>query len=365
MQVVLCTLALASGAIGAGFASGREIARFFAGHGPFCAAAALCALAAMGALLARLPDQMERSRARTLPGLCRARFGRRLGALCGALFLLLSGVTGGAMLAACAELCALTLPLRHAYGMGLAVTLALAAALCALGVRALAAPGLALCALLPPLMLRLLALPAGEARLAAPDASLARAVADGAAYGALNAAMLCGEAPLLLSFPRRLRRRAALLFCALFGALLFLGIAVCRRHLQAVRAEPMPFVALCRRLGAGGYALCAAALYAAAFSTLCTMLAALAQPLPRRAGLPAAMAVCLAFSRVGFSNLVASLYPTLGAVCAALLLLLCLPAGGQKVSSSCKYPPQSLPVASRSAASSPAREAGALAERAQ
>ena len=329
MNVVLCALALLSGVIGAGFASGREITRFFAAHGRAAGAAALCALAVLYALFVRLPGQMRRAGVRTLPALCRVRFGTGLGALCAALFSLLAAVTGGAMLAACAELAALTLPLRHAYGIGLFASLLLAALLAALGVRGLALPGAALCAALPVLLLHLLVLPAGEAcflPVMSPDLPV-RAVADGTAYGALNAAMLCGALPLLLSLDRRDRRRAALLFTALFGAMLLLGIAVCRRHLQEVWMQPMPFVALCRRLGFGGYLLCALTLYAAALSSLCAMLAAIAQPMPRGIGPIVAGAACLLFARVGFTHLVSGFYPVLGAVCAALMLLLCLPLG--------------------------------------
>ena len=329
MNVVLCALALLSGVIGAGFASGREITRFFAGHGPAWGAAALCALGVLCALFVRLPGQMRRAGVRTLPALCRARFGAGLGALCAALFSLLAAVTGGAMLAACAELAALTLPWQHAYGIGLGASLLAAMLLCALGVRGLALPGAALCVAMPALLLNLLALPAGEACFfpaMSPDLPV-RAVADDTAYGALNAAMLCGALPLLLTLTRRDRLRAALLFTALFGALLTLGIAVCRRHLQAVWMQPMPFVALCRRLGSGGYLLCALTLYAAALSSLCAMLAAIAQPLARGIGPVVAGGACLLFARVGFTRLVSGFYPVLGAVCAALMLLLCLPLG--------------------------------------
>lgn len=327
MNVVLLALALVSGAVGAGFCSGRELVRFFAAHGACSGAAEATALAALFFLFTRLPAQLSRTGADTLPALCRARFGRRLGAVCAGLFLLLSAVTGGAMLAACAELAALVLPVRGAYNLGLIGTLLAACLLAGAGVAGLALPGAALTALLPALLLRLLALPAGEACFLpamAPDLPV-RAAADGACYGALNAAALCGALPLLASLAPRERRSAALVFSALFGSLLLLGVAAVKRHLPAVLFEPMPFVFLCRALGAGGYYLCAACLYFAALSTLTAMLAALAQPLRRPAGVLAGAAACLFFARAGFSRLVASFYPALGALCAALMLLLCLP----------------------------------------
>lgn len=330
MDIALCALALLGGMVGAGFASGREIARFFAAHGPASGAAVLMALLALYALFMRLSALMARSGCSSLPALCRLRFGRGLGALCGVLFAVLQAVTGGAMLAACAELSALTLPAAHSYGLGLLFTLALSVLLAYMGAAGLAAPGLALAALMPVLLGRLLALPLGEACFfpaMSPDLPV-RAAADGLLYGALNAAMLGGMMPMLARLSRPRRRYAALLFTLLFGALLLLGAAVCRRHLQAVWAQPMPFVYLARHLGRSGYLLVAACLYAAALSTLCAMLASLACAFPVRRRLAHVLAaLCvLPFARVGFGPIVSHGYPVLGALCAALLGLLCLPA---------------------------------------
>ena len=73
MTVLSCALALLSGVIGAGFASGREIAFFFSSHGAYAAAAVLLAGGAMALLFFRLPAQMERSGAASLLPLCQAR----------------------------------------------------------------------------------------------------------------------------------------------------------------------------------------------------------------------------------------------------------------------------------------------------
>lgn len=329
MDILTCALALLSGVIGAGFASGREIDRFFAGHGAMSGAAILCALLTLHALFIRLPAQLERAGVSSLSGLCRVRFGRAMGLALTMLFVLLSAITGGAMLSACAELGALVLPTRHAYGLCMGFTLALGAVLAFLGIPGLAAAGAGLCALLPVLLLRLLSLPAGEACFLpamTPDLPV-RACVDGAAYGALNAAMLAGALPMLLTLKPGRRRKASLLFCALFGALLLLGTLVCRHHRQAIALMPLPFVYLSRALGAGGYTLVALCMYAAALSTLCTMLCALARclPLPRPTSLALGAVACLLFAMIGFGRIVQSGYPVLGALCAALMLLLCLP----------------------------------------
>ncbi|MFR2149197.1 MAG: hypothetical protein ACLS7Z_00625 [Christensenellales bacterium] len=104
MDILCCALALLGGVIGAGFASGREIVRFFAAHGAMGFIAVAFALAALLALFALLPIRLAAEGQTGLSGLCRARFGARVGGVCGALFF--SAVTGGAMLAACAELSA-------------------------------------------------------------------------------------------------------------------------------------------------------------------------------------------------------------------------------------------------------------------
>lgn len=326
MASFFAALALLSGTIGAGFASGREILRFFAVHGSAAFAAAALALMTLALLFVRLCAQMESASCTTLDALCRVRFGNRLGRLCGALFLLLCALTGGAMLAACAELGALMLPIRHAYALTMAFSLLLGVLLAHSGMQGLALPGLALACLIPVLMLRLAFAGSGEACFLpamAPDQPI-RAAADGVAYGALNAAMLAGALPMLLSLSAKQRRRAVLLFCALFGALLLLGVFVCRRHFAAIRMQPLPFVHLSRSLGRGGQALVAACMYAAALSTLCAMLSGVSRLLPRF-GLPAGALLCLFFAGIGFGPLISSGYPTLGALCAGLLLLLCLP----------------------------------------
>ncbi len=326
MQSAVCALTLLAGIVGAGFASGREIVRFFSSHGAAAAAAVVSAAAALLFFFLRLCAKMEKENADGVFSLCRARFGKRLGTLCGALFFLLSAVTAGAMLAACAELCALVLPLRHAYGIGMAASLFLGLFLARRGAKGLALAGAALLCLLPLLLLRLLFLPAGEACFLpamTPDLPV-RAVADGVSYAALNAALLLGAQPVLLSVPARTRKRGVMIFSALFTVLLSLSCAVCLRHAQAIALHPMPFVYLSRRLG-GGYVLVAVCMYAAALSTLCTLCTGL-MGMIKRTSLASAVicgAVILAFSRIGFGALVQSAYPVLGAVCAGLLILLC------------------------------------------
>lgn len=101
----------------------------------------------------------------SLPALCRLRWGSRFAALSSALFVLLCAMTGGAMLAACAELFALTLPIHYASALGMVVTLLLALILSVKDMRGLALIGAMLSALLPFFLLRLLRLPVGRRAL--------------------------------------------------------------------------------------------------------------------------------------------------------------------------------------------------------
>ena len=118
MDILCCALALLGSVVGAGFASGREIVRFFAAHGAMGFVAVAFSLAALAALFLCLAERLSAAGQTGLPGLCASRFGARVGGVCTALFFLLSAVTGGAMLAACAELSALVWPIRPAYAAG-------------------------------------------------------------------------------------------------------------------------------------------------------------------------------------------------------------------------------------------------------
>ena len=60
MQIVSCALALLAGVVGAGFASGREVSRFFAGHGKAAPAAVLLASGSLLFFFLRLCEKMER-----------------------------------------------------------------------------------------------------------------------------------------------------------------------------------------------------------------------------------------------------------------------------------------------------------------
>ena len=327
MAAVSLVFTLLGGVIGAGFASGREILRFFAVHGRAAPIAIACACALMFAIFLRVPSLMRAHDAHTLTWLCQLRLGTRFGLLCGALFMLLFAMTGAAMLAACAELGALVLPIRHAYALSMAVSLAVSCALALCGSWGLVFPGALLCLLLPALLFLLLRLPAGEACFVPSMQARQPILAffSGIAYAALSAAQVAGILPQLARQNTRARLITSGLFTLLFGVLLSLSTTVCRRHLPAIHHQALPFVWLSRALGTQGYMLVALCLYAASLSTLCAMLRALMQDAQDMRHALMAPLLCLILAAQGFDSLIAKGYPLLGALCAGLLLVLCLP----------------------------------------
>ena len=333
MDILCCALALLGSVVGAGFASGREIVRFFAAHGAMGFVAVAFSLAALAALFLCLAERLSAAGQTGLPGLCASRFGARVGGVCTALFFLLSAVTGGAMLAACAELSALVWPIRPAYAAGFFITLPLAVWLAAHGARGLAAVGGALLradarSARPPSVSaggRGLLFPGGAARPGAPRragrGALCRAERrhDGGraadAAGAFRA-----KTP-------RLRRAARPALRSAADA----GDARLPKAPSERRDAAAP-LRLAQPPASGRAAICSSpsACMPAALSTLCAMLCAMANLLPRglKTGVRLILSalLCAALARVGFGRIVQSGYPILGALCAALLLLLALPA---------------------------------------
>ena len=107
--------------IGAGFASGQELAAFFSRYGQWSwlgIAAAMVTLAYLGRKLCRCC--MERSV--SLAGLDQG----KMRVLTRWMFCLLLFITGGAMLAGTGAIAALTLPLHKASWIGVSITLLLA-----------------------------------------------------------------------------------------------------------------------------------------------------------------------------------------------------------------------------------------------
>ncbi len=272
--------------VGAGMASGREIASFFAQYGLWSFPGIVLAVFTMLFLADALPH----------------------GRLWNVLLSLLLIATGGAMLSGAGHLAALTLNLQHASSIGTVGTLLLAMCLARKTTSGLAWVS----SLLLIVMLVLISggffidpMAAVAIDLDNPAEALLRAVT----YGGFNAALML---PVLTVCPLRGRKRrfSIMLGCGLAAVLIGLGCLVLLRH-PALIAEPMPFVMLAAQFGVVGYYLSASSLYLAILSTLIVCI--------RGAGNVLCIVAMLLISCFGFEDAVGMAYPVLGAACFLML----------------------------------------------
>ncbi len=324
-------LALVGAVVGAGFASGREVMRFFTMFGSFswvgCVLAAIV-LAGLSAWAAILSNRLG---AQDLGTLCR----RALGGVGGQAAAWLNGaliaVTAGAMLAAMGELVALALPVHNAYTIGIAVSLVLSTLMARRGLSAIATIGgwlLPTCLLLYALLMRLPAPEASAATAAMPTGAW-RALPLAFAYAAMNAALGGG---VLCELGRERTTASILRTCAIAGVMLLLLLlsanAALYRHVGELRDAALPVVMLSRSLGALGYWLCLVTLVLAVMTTLVALQRTLARMLevhlPQQITWPLVVALPLLTGLTGFDALVGSVYPLMGALSTLLFLAIVL-----------------------------------------
>lgn len=296
--------------LGAGFASGREIAAFFTRFGSWSWLGVAGAAIVMGGVcrgVLRRPG---------VAGMPVSWAGTWREMLWRGLFALLLGAAGGAMLAAGGELAALVLPLPRAQAIGWCITLVLAWLMSRRENPALAQVSRGLIAVLVCVLGAGLFLPVSPG-VAIVNGSPWASLPMGVCYGGFNAAL---AAPVMASVGEILlpeqRRRCSAAFAWVTAALLCFANGVLLRH-GALVGESMPFVRLLSALGQGGYLLGAGALYLASLTTLTACMKGLRGLLGRHGGWSwLAMA---ALSLGGMGNIVGVAYPVLGGSCALLL----------------------------------------------
>lgn len=313
--------AIVGAVIGAGFASGREVAAFFSRYG----ALSWLGVATAVAVIAWIGLSAMRS-----PGVPVAWQGRWPGAVWRGMFMALLVATGGAMLAGAGEIAALTLPLHGAYGMGLLSTLCLAWWLSEQRLTGLMVISRALTACLIAVMAMGLMMPPRRGvwvEEASAWSQLPMSLLHGLCYGGFNVALaspVLDETAGMLS-PRE-KGVCVLRASLILGAVLALGNAVILRH-PALLGAPLPFIALLGAWGRWGQALGAMALYLAVLTTLVACLRGLKALLCWQWSLCLPVAVAL----LGFTGAVDGLYPLLGGGC--FLLLMAKALHGQEKSS--------------------------------
>ena len=301
--------AVVGAVIGAGFASGREVAAFFSRYGAwswFAVSAAVAAIAWVSLGTMRSPG---------VPVPWRHRWPGRVWQ---GMFIALMATTGGAMLAGAGEIAALTLPLHGAYWMGMLSTLCLAWWLSERRLTGLALLSQILTACLLVAMAMGLSLPRirGVWVEDLPDWSqLPSSLLHGLCYGGFNVAL---ASPVMDEMAEGLsskqKRRCVALVCLILGAVLSLGNAVLLRH-PALLGAALPYVELLGMWGRWGMLLGALALYLAVLTTLVACLRGLKKLLKRRWSLCLPIGVAL----LGFAGAVDGLYPLLGGGCFLLL----------------------------------------------
>jgi len=329
MRFARVALALVGAVIGAGFASGREVMRFFVQYGGWGYAGAALAAAAMGALALRVMRLAAQSGARTFGDLSRNLLGNAGGAVGAALFVALLAATGAAMLSGAGELAAIVLPIGPAYAAGYYGMMLCALLVAWRGMGGLAACGGALVPLCCCLYVPLIALPAAAEGVVLPPVAHWQALPMALSYAALNialaAGLLCESGPELDGGEQR---RAALTGALALGSLLMLAVVTLRRGPGELRDAALPMVALAARLGKAGFYLVAGVLWLAMLSTLATALRGLFMQMPARWSASmrwiAPGGCCFALGLLGFDSLVGAVYPVLGWCAAGLIVALCV-----------------------------------------
>lgn len=292
----MLTWELVGAVVGAGLASGREIASFFSRYGGWSVVGITLAVTTMRLLSdAGIPKQWE---------------GRWAERLWRTLLSLLLIATGGAMLSGAGNVAALTLPINGAYWVGMAGTMLLAWLLAHRTTQGLAWVSRILLAVLALMISLGLFLPPMDA-VHLQDNSITAALVRGVTYGGFNAAL---QTPIMACAGDQsasARANAAHGASVIVFLLLMLGNAVLLRH-PALLSEELPFVRLLEEFGQFGYALGAVCLYLAILSTLTACL--------RGLGRSAFSTVSVvAVSLVGFTGVVEVAYPLLGGGCFLML----------------------------------------------
>ncbi len=293
----MLTWELLGAVVGAGLASGREIASFFAKYGGW---------SYVGIVMAVLTMLFLSSGA--VPAHWKGRWAGKLWQL---LLASLLTATGGAMLSGAAEVAALTLPIRGAYWLGMVATMVLAWYLAHRTAGGLAAVSRILLIVLALLIMLGLMLPPMEA-VRLDQTSVHEALLRGMTYGGFNAALQVPIMNAAMKYSPKRRKYAACISAIVMLGLLLLGNAVLQRH-PALMAEPMPFIRMMAQYGKLGHFLGAVSLYLAILSTLTACLRGLGRGL-----LPAAAVAAVAL--LGFTGVVEVVYPLLGGGCLLMML---------------------------------------------
>ncbi len=321
--VLECTGAI----VGAGFASGREIMRFFSRYSSFSWIGVVIAALVMGVFAFAIMKKAREADAVSLSELCHIYLGPA-GAVGTIAFTILLGTTGGSMVSAAGELGSLALPVHGAYWIVFLATLLLGLLLSAKSLTPLAFVSTLLVPAMVIAFLLCFIPPKGDA--AAPQMLLpvwrkiVEVVLFGVSYGAMNITLAAGvmcEIGRGMNEKRAARTAIYLSLCLL--ALLVLGNAVLVRQPQLADAA-LPMVMLLNQFGKIGFWMAVIGLYLAIFTTLLAAARSFFNMMgyckPVWLNFVLTGGLFFLFGVVGFARLVGAVYPALGFLCLLLLL---------------------------------------------
>ena len=320
--VFQCTGAI----VGAGFASGREIMRFFSRYGSFSWVGIGLASAVMGLFAYMLMKRSREASVISLSQLCRVYLGpaSMIGSIA---FAILLCATGGSMAAAAGELGALALPIHGAYWIVLIVSLVTGILLSSRGLSPLAFVGRLLLPSLILIFLLCMIPPEGKALTSQMVLPVLRKAAEsilfGVCYGALNITLAAGVlCEIGRGTSKKKAMQIAIYLTACIACLLSLGNIVLLRQPQLTEAA-LPMVILLHAFGRAGYWLAIAGLFLAVYTTLLAvargMMNFFGPCKPAWLGFVLTLTFFLLFAAVGFDRLVGIIYPILGLMCLLLL----------------------------------------------
>lgn len=338
---LIAALSLVAVVVGAGFASGREVLRFFTSFGPLSYLGCVVAAGMLAWLSAFAAIRANALCAHDLATLSKRSLGGASGIAAAWLQGALVTATAGAMVAAMGEIVSLALPVRGAYGIGVGIGLAIAWIVSARGLSALAmiSGGLVPAFLLLYALLHGLPMPETPAAPVSWVSGLST-MPLAAGYAAMNAALGCG---VLSELGRGRSRNSIIRISAMGGALLLMLLVyanfVLYPHRDALRDEALPAVQLARALGPVGYWLCIVMLALAVMTTLMALMRTLQRMLAPTVGDAVSRGLSLLMPLLvalyGFETLVGSVYPLLGAVCTLLFLTMMVRGGDKKRERAC------------------------------
>jgi len=293
----MLTWELVGAVVGAGLASGREVASFFSQYGRWSIVGVLAAVFTL--IVLAEPH---------IPASWQSRWPEKLWHVLLSLLLI---ATGGAMLSGAGEIASLTVPVHGAYWLGMGGTLILAWVLAYRAAGGLAWVSRVMLCALGILILLGFSLPRTSA-VVLNRTSLPKALASGLTYGGFNAAL---QASILQADRKKYPqvRRHVRMSGLIVLILLLLSNAVLLMH-PSLMGEAMPFIHMMRSFGKVGYYLGAVCLYLAILSTLTACLRGLGRK-------PYALLGIGFIGLLGFEGVVGKTYPLLGGACFLMLTM--------------------------------------------